>query len=137
MNMADGASVFSDVACELGEGPAYDPESGKLFWFDIVGKKLLEKKFPDGPTIVHDLPFMGSAIAVIDEGRQLVVAEGGIYVRDARSGALTLHTPLEADKPLNRSNDSRVHPSGSFWIGTMAKEEGPHAGAIYWFRKGE
>jgi sugar lactone lactonase YvrE len=136
--MAGGeTTVFSDVVCELGEGPSYDPGSGKLFWFDIVGRKLLEKKFPDGPTIGHDLPFMASAIATIDAERQLVVAEDGLYVREVRTGALTLHTALEADKPLNRANDSRVHPSGSFWIGTMAKDEGSPAGAIYWFFKGE
>lgn len=133
----EGASVFSDVVCELGEGPAYDPGSGKLFWFDIVGKKLLEKKFPDGPTIVHDLPFMAAAIATIDADRQLVAAEDGLYVRDARTGALKLHTTLEADMPANRANDSRAHPSGSFWIGTMPKDEGSPAGAIYWFFKGE
>jgi len=133
----ESASVFSELACELGEGPAYDPGSGKLFWFDIVGKKLLEKKFPDGPTTLHDLPFMASAIAAIDAERQLLVAEDGLYVRDARSGALTLHTALEADMPANRSNDARVHPSGSFWIGTMPKDEGAPAGAIYWFFKGE
>jgi sugar lactone lactonase YvrE len=134
---SEGASIFSDAVCELGEGPAYDPGSGKLFWFDIVARKLLEKAFPDGPTIVHDLPFMASAIATIDAGRQLLVAEDGLYVRDARTGALSLHTPLEADKPLNRSNDARVHPAGAFWIGTMARDEGPKAGAIYWFFKGE
>jgi sugar lactone lactonase YvrE len=138
MNMAaEGATIFSDVVCELGEGPAYDPAAGKLFWFDIVGKKLLEKKFPEGPTIVHDLPVMGSAIATIDAERQLLVAEDGLYVRDVKTGRLTLHTALEADNPLNRSNDARVHPSGSFWIGTMAKDEGSPAGAIYWFSKGE
>ena len=133
----DGASIFSDVVCELGEGPSYDPASGKLFWFDIVGKKLLEKKFADGPTIVHDLPFMASAIATIDAGRQLIAAEDGIYIRDVRTGALTLHTPLEAGNQLTRANDSRVHPCGAFWIGTMARDESPKAGAIYWFYKGE
>jgi sugar lactone lactonase YvrE len=135
--MTIGTSVFSDFVCELGEGPAYDDRAGKLFWFDIVGKKLLEKKFPDGPTIVHELPFMASAIAAIDEQRQLIVAEDGLYVRDAGTGELTLHTALEADRPANRSNDARVHPSGAFWIGTMPKDEGAPTGAIYWFRGGE
>ena len=65
--------VHSDVVCELGEGPSYDPESETLFWFDIVGKKLLERRDADGVTLVHDLPVMGSALAVIDAQRQLLV----------------------------------------------------------------
>ena len=73
----------------------------------------------------------------IDADRQLLVAENGLYVRDVKTGALTLHTPIEADNPATRSNDSRVHPSGAFWIGTMAQGEGATAGAIYWFCKGE
>ena len=137
MESEEGVSILCDVACELGEGPSYDPASGRLFWFDIAGKKLLERLFPDGPTVVHDLPFMASAIAFVDDDRQLVVAEDGIYVRDVRTGNLVLHTPLEADNPATRSNDSRVHPCGAFWIGTMAKDEGAVTGAIYWFYKGE
>ena len=133
----DGVSILCDIACELGEGPSYDPQSGKLFWFDIVGRKLLERPFPDGPTAVHDLPFMASAIAFSGGGTQLLVGETGIYRRNPRTGALTLHTALEADNPKTRSNDARVHPSGAFWIGTMAKDEGEAAGAIYWFREGE
>lgn len=130
-------SVLSDVVCQLGEGPSYDPVSGKLFWFDILGRKLLEKKLPDGATVVHDLPEMASAIALIDADRQLLVTESGLYVRDATSGRLSLHRPLEADNPAIRSNDSRVHPSGAFWIGTMGKNAESGAGAIYWYREGE
>jgi len=130
-------SIFCDIACQLGEGPSWDEASEKLFWFDIVGKKLLERPFGGGETTVHDLPFMASAIASIDGQRQMVVAETGLFVRDRKSGRLTLHTPLEADNALTRSNDSRVHPCGAFWIGTMPKDEGSKSGAIYWFFKGE
>jgi sugar lactone lactonase YvrE len=137
--MAQGTSptVFCDIACELGEGPSYDPATDTLFWFDILGRKLLERKFSGGETVVHYLPEMASAIATIDGGRQLLVTETGLYVRDRRTGALKLHTPLEADDPATRSNDSRTHPSGAFWIGTMGKGAEAGAGAIYWFRKGE
>lgn len=81
------ASIFSTEVCELGEGPCYDPDSGKLFWFDITCKRLLEKRYPDGADVAHDLPFMGSAIATIDGDRQLLVGEDGIYVREVRSSA--------------------------------------------------
>lgn len=133
----DGYTVLCDIGCTLGEGPSYDPASGRLFWFDIEGRRLLERAFPDGATVVHQLPFMASAIGFVDDRTQLVVAENGLHLRDAASGALTLHTPLEAGDETTRSNDSRVHPSGAFWIGTMSKREEKAAGSIYWFFKGE
>lgn len=132
----DGVSVFSDHICELGEGPSYDPATDALFWFDIVNGKLLEKPL-GGALKVHDLGLMASAIAIIDDARQLIATEKGLYIRDVASGKLTLHTPIEADNPLTRSNDSRVHPCGAFWVGTMGKDEEKGAGSIYWFFKGE
>lgn len=132
----DGASVFSDYICQLGEGPSYDPAKDALFWFDIVNGKLLEKPL-GGVLKVHDLGLMASAIAIIDDARQLIATEKGLFVRDVATGKLTLHTPIEADNPLTRSNDSRVHPCGALWTGTMGKDEEKGAGSIYWFFKGE
>lgn len=132
----DSVSIFSDHVCELGEGPSYDPATDTLFWFDIVNGRLLEKPLA-GALKVHDLGLMASAIAVIDDARQLIATEKGLYVRDVATGKLTLNTPIEADNPATRSNDSRVHPCGAFWVGTMGKDEGKGAGAIYWFFKGE
>ncbi|OBQ94696.1 SMP-30/gluconolactonase/LRE family protein [Mesorhizobium sp. AA23] len=132
----DSVSVFSDHICQLGEGPSYDPGTETLFWFDIVNGKLLEKPLA-GALKIHDLGVMASAIAVIDDARQLIATEIGLQVRDVATGKLTLHTPIEADNPLTRSNDSRVHPCGALWTGTMGKDEGKGAGAIYWFFKGE
>jgi len=132
-----GTKRIVDYACQLGEGPTYDPVSGKLYWFDIVGCKLLEKRMPDGDLVVHDLPFMASALAVIDPARQMLVTEHGLYIRDVATGKLTLHKAVEADNEITRSNDSRVHPGGALWFGTMAKDERTGAGAIYWYREGE
>ena len=130
-------SVFSDHVCHLGEGPSYDPATDTLFWFDIVNSQLLEKPFSGGALKVHELGQMASAIAIIDDQRQLIATETGLHVRDVATGRLTLHTAIEADNPLTRSNDSRVHPCGAFWVGTMGKGEEKGAGSIYWFFKGE
>ncbi|MGD9916223.1 MAG: SMP-30/gluconolactonase/LRE family protein [Rhizobiaceae bacterium] len=128
--------VLSDIACHLGEGPTYDPASQTLFWFDILGRKLWSRS-DAGEVSVTDLPEMTSALGVIDAGRQLLVTETGLHVRDVATGRITLHTPLEADNAGTRSNDSRVHPCGAFWIGTMGKHAEKQAGAIYWFSRGE
>jgi sugar lactone lactonase YvrE len=130
-------SVFSDHVCQLGEGPSYDPATDTLYWFDIVNGLLLEKRLSGGATTAHELGRMASAIAIIDDRRQLIAAETGLFVRDVASGKMTLHTPIEADNPVTRSNDSRVHPCGALWTGTMGKKEERGAGAIYWFFKGE
>jgi sugar lactone lactonase YvrE len=130
-------SVLCDIACELGEGPSYDPHSDTLWWFDIANAKLVEKPLSRDHVIFHSLPVMASVVARIDGERQLVAAEDGLYVRDVASGKLTLHVPLEADNPETRSNDGRVHPSGALWVGTMGKKHEKGVGAIYWYRAGE
>lgn len=135
--MSEAVKILSSVQCHLGEGPTYDPATETLWWFDIVEKKLLEQPLSGGDTIVHDLPFMASALAVIDGERQLLVSENGLHIRDRGSGLLTLYKELEAADPATRSNDARVHPCGAFWIGTMGKQAEREAGAIYWLFRGE
>ena len=136
--MADNqVEILSGVACELGEGPSYEPETDTLWWFDILGRKLFEHRFSDGVEIVHELPLLASAVAVVDERRQLLATETGLQLRDVANGRLELVAPIEADNPATRANDCRVHPSGAFWIGTMGKKAEKHAGAIYWYRAGE
>ncbi|MCB1417652.1 MAG: SMP-30/gluconolactonase/LRE family protein [Notoacmeibacter sp.] len=117
---------------ELGEGPHYDRKSDTAWWFDIVGRQLFEHRFTAGETVVHDLPRMGSVIARIDDNRQMLAMEDGIYQRTTADGALSLLVPLEADNPVTRSNDGRIHPSGRLWVGTMGKSAEREAGAIYW-----
>ncbi|QDC01859.1 SMP-30/gluconolactonase/LRE family protein [Mesorhizobium sp. 8] len=129
-------TALSDTVCELGEGPSYDPTSGSLYWFDIVNGLLVEHRY-DGETKTHPLGRMASAIAIVDGGRQLISAEDGLYLRDVATGKLTLHTPVEVDNHVTRSNDARVHPCGAFWISTMGKKAETGAGSIYWLFKGE
>lgn len=134
--MSTRVSIFSDHVCELGEGPTYDPATGTLHWFDIVAGRLLSQRAGGQPHI-QALGQMASALAVIDADRQLVATETGLHVRDAASGRMTLHTPVEAGDPSTRSNDARVHPCGAFWVGTMGKGAEPGAGSIWWFFRGE
>jgi sugar lactone lactonase YvrE len=123
--------ILDDMRCELGEGPAYEPATDTLWWFDIVGRKLLERKLSGGPAAVHDLPVMASAVAFDAAGRQYLATERGIERRDRATGALALLTPIETDDPRTRSNDARVHASGAFWVGTMGRKGTDATGAIY------
>lgn len=130
-------SILCDIACELGEGPSYDRHTDTLWWFDIAGRRLLEWRFGEAAARVHELPFMASVLARIDDAHQLIASEHGLHIREIATGALTLHQPIEADNPATRSNDGRVHPSGALWVGTMSKKHEHGAGAIYWYFRGE
>lgn len=136
------AEIFVPAAlnaplCKLGEGPVYDPHTDTAWWFDILQSKLCEYQFQNGVSRQHDLPFAASALARVDEYRQLLFTERGLYLRDVATGDLSLHCEVEADNRLTRSNDARVHPSGAFWLGTMGWQAEQGAGAIYWYFKGE
>lgn len=128
--------ILDNTKCELGEGPIYDPTSNTLFWFDIIGKRMFSRSYSEAAnTHEYALPFMTSCMARIDAERQILATEKGLYFRDLKTSKLTHYLDLEADNPKTRSNDGRVHPSGSLWLGTMNKEAEKHAGSIYIIRK--
>ncbi len=130
-------SVLHAERCHLGEGPTYDPLTDIAWWFDIREGLLFEATLSSGEVRRHVLGKMASALGRIDAARQLIVAEDGLYIRDVTNGALSLYLSLEADNPATRSNDSRVHPSGTFWIGTMGRKAERELGAIYALHRGE
>ena len=130
-------AVLCSERCHLGEGPTYDAATDTAWWFDIVERRLFEARLDTGQTTIHSLDVMGSALGQIDAHRQLLVADDGLYIRDAVDGRLALFRPLEADNAATRSNDARVHPSGTFWIGTMGRQAERGLGAIYALHRGE
>lgn len=137
MSSTSSWAIFDPTPCQLGEGPTYDTRTDTALFFDIAGQKLIEKNVESATSRVHELPFMASALAVVDGHRQLLATQSGIFVREVKSGALSLIHPLEADNAVTRSNDSRVHPCGAMWIGTMGKAAEKEAGAIYHFYRGK
>ncbi len=129
-------TVLDPTQMLLGEGPSFDPITNSLCWLNILGKELHELDTASGKKTVHALPFMASVVARIDEKRQLLASDEGLFIRDRATGDLFLHSDFEPGKPGNRSNDGRVHQSGALWIGTMGKKAENGAGAIYHVAKG-
>ncbi|MCK0207363.1 SMP-30/gluconolactonase/LRE family protein [Starkeya koreensis] len=129
-------TVLCDERCHLGEGPAYDAASDTAWWFDIIERRLFEARLGTGEIVVHALPLMASALATVDDGRQMLATEQGLMLRDIATGALEMLAPVEAATPATRSNDARVHPSGTFWFSTMGRQAEPGAGTIYAYRAG-
>lgn len=136
LNGAPEGSALCADRCHLGEGPTYDAVTDTAWWFDIVESRLFEANLSRGTIDVHALPFMASALAYVDDGRQLLSTDIGLVLRDIATGHLETFVPIDANNGTTRSNDARVHPSGSFWISTMGRHAERDAGTISVFHNG-
>lgn len=127
--------VFSETRCALGEGPLWHPERKQLFWFDILGKRLLTVE--GGKERHWQFDEHVSAAGWIDAETLLMASETGLWRFDIGTGNRELVIALETDNAITRSNDGRADARGGFWIGTMGKQAEKHAGAIYRYYRGE
>lgn len=129
--------ILDDRVCELGEGLLWHPLRKQLFWFDILGNRMLSQS-PAGP---QEWQFAErvSAAGWISDSELLIASETGLFRFDLVSGTREGVAEVEADNPRTRSNDGRADRQGGFWFGTMGKGGGndPDAGAIYRYHRGE
>lgn len=130
-------SILSDISCHLGEGPSFEPTTGILWWFDILGKTMHGLQMSKGRAFEIALPVMASARFRIDDDRDLILSERGFHVRYHASGVMSLAITVEDDISGTRSNDARAHPCGAVWFGTMGKQAEEGAGSIYHLFKGQ
>jgi sugar lactone lactonase YvrE len=126
--------IHDDRRCELGEGPLWHPQRAQLYWFDILGKRLLTRG-ADGPQEWH-FAQMVSAAGWISRKEILIASESALFRFNLDTGNRHEVVPLEADNALTRSNDGRADPYGGFWIGTMGKKAQKGAGSIWRYYRG-
>jgi sugar lactone lactonase YvrE len=133
------AELFVDCRRELCEGPFWHPLLHRLFWFDILGKELLSAT--EHGLMVDSFSFDDNpaAAGVIDADSLAIATVPALIKLNLKTNARSTIVPIEADKPGNRTNDSRVNPAGGFWIGTMSKRGGNDigAGSVYQYRAGK
>lgn len=135
--MTQTAELLIDSKCALGEGPFWHPDRQQLFFFDINNQKLfaasatgdIEGSWSFGENV--------AAAAIIDADNLALVTETGLKRFNLQTSEQSLIVPIEADNAATRGNDSRVHPSGAFWIGTMPKTEDAPGGTLYHYRAGK
>lgn len=135
--MTDTARLLIDCKSSLGEGPFWHPARQQLFWFDINNQQLFAANAAGVVQGQWRFDEIVAAAAIIDSDTLAVATETGLKRFDLNTNETVHLIDIEADVPENRTNDSRVHPSGAFWIGTMVKDEGPKNGAVYHYRAGE
>jgi sugar lactone lactonase YvrE len=126
-----GIRIADSTEHSLGEGALWDQENQRLFYIDIIGKKLFEY-YPDSEKkITHEMPSMIGTVVVKNENEVLVALEDGIYTYNLHSKALDfLVCPPENDS-TQRFNDGKCDPAGRFWVGTMSLVGGKETSHLF------
>jgi len=127
------------VRCEwntrllLGEGPVWDERTQSLYFVDILGHALLIYR---GERERNTALISGglSAVTPMESSHKLLCATAnGLTCFDPTTQVQTFLSPIEEDRPANRTNDGKCDAAGRFWIGTMDRSEMAFTGALYRF----
>lgn len=129
--MMNDVEVFYESKDLVGEGPAWNPETGKLYWVDISGKRIhvfdpVTKK--DDPIPAEDLV---AAIA-FDKSGNIIAALSNRLVRiNPETKVSSPLLTIDSIPPNTRINDGKCDAAGRFWLGTMDLAEKEKTGCLY------
>lgn len=104
---------------ELGEGPLWDAEAGRVLWVDITGHALLSTDPETGQTDIRPTPGPPSALTRSTRGLAVGMGQEMVLAKD-----FSVLARLPADSP-GRMNDGKTDAQGRFWIGTANADERP------------
>jgi sugar lactone lactonase YvrE len=113
---------------KLAEGPRWDAARRRLLWVDIEGCQL--HVFEGGADRAIGVGAMIGAVAPASDGSVLLALSDRLALLDLTDESLQTLVRLPHGPGL-RSNDGACDAAGRFWIGTMALDETPRAGALY------
>lgn len=112
---------------ELGEGPTWDPVTGRLIWVDILSSRIHTYDPSSGRrTVVVTEQHVGAAKPRAGGGLVVNLRDGiGLYDPEGTFSWLARH-PV----PGRRGNDAAVAPDGALWAGTMRYDEREAGGSL-------
>jgi sugar lactone lactonase YvrE len=126
----DDVRCVVEAADRLGEGPVWQPIEGRLYWFDIKGRRLEWLAPESGETGRINLPMRASAAAARASGGVFAATEAGLAVLDPTQGRVEVVQPLALEAGF-RTNDGKIDPAGDFWWSIMDDDGGKRPGAVF------
>lgn len=108
---------------EVGEGPVWDPASGRLLWVDILRNRVHASTLDGTRTTINTEPHCVTAVVPTpDPDTWAVVTSKGFGLLWA-DGRLEVHASVSLPAGA-RMNDGKCAPDGSFWAGSMVEGAG-------------
>jgi sugar lactone lactonase YvrE len=113
----------------IGEGPVFDPRTGRLCWVDIAAGLLHESALTSGEQVVTPTGTLLGAVAPRADrsGFAVAVAEGLGFLE---AGVLTVADPV-LPEPWRRMNDAKCDSSGRLWAGSTHVDFLPGHGVLH------
>ncbi|RSU48602.1 SMP-30/gluconolactonase/LRE family protein [Sphingomonas sp. S-NIH.Pt15_0812] len=124
------------LGATLGEGPVWDARDAALWFVDIKQHRVHRFDPAGGETRSFDAPGQVGWVLPAADGGFLAGLQTGLHRFDPKSGAFTLLTAVEPDRPGNRLNDATVAADGAVWFGSMDDGETDVTGQVYRFHAG-
>ncbi|AKJ13394.1 calcium-binding protein [Streptomyces incarnatus] len=125
--MSAGYEVAVRAEAELGEGPTWDPATGRLIWLDILGMRVHTYDPATGRRTVRTTEQHVGAAKPRAGGGLVLNLRDGVGLLDPDDTFRWLHHEPVAGR---RANDAAVAPEGSLWAGTMRYDEAPGGGTL-------
>jgi sugar lactone lactonase YvrE len=114
----------------LGEGPRWDAATGRLLWVDIEAGALHLFDPARGEDRKILLGNRVGAAAPVQGGGVLVALADRLAVVDLDDESIRSLVEIPHDEGM-RLNEGVCDPAGRFWVGSMALDYAPGAGALY------
>jgi sugar lactone lactonase YvrE len=125
-----GLELVVEARADLGEGPLWEGQAGRLLWVDMT-RHLLHSYSPETRTdSAVDLGLTLGSIVPDGRGGLVVAGEGGLFALGDDSQLRKL-LALGEQLPGYFLNDSCCDPTGSLWVGVTTTAEVPGAGSFY------
>ncbi|TWD27458.1 sugar lactone lactonase YvrE [Streptomyces sp. T12] len=125
MTLAFDVAVRAEA--ELGEGPTWDPATGRLLWIDILSSRLHTYDPATGRRTVRRTEQHVGAVKPRAGGGLVLNLRDGIGLLDPDGSFCWLH---REPVPGRRGNDAAVAPDGSLFAGTMRYDEATGGGIL-------
>lgn len=118
-------------AAVLGEGPWWDAANRRLWWVDILGRKVHRSNLGgQNHTAWTTDEHVGFAVPCVD-GATVLGLRSGLARLDPISGRTTRGPAVDAQRSDHRINDGKTDRRGRLWFGTMHDEETDPTSALY------
>lgn len=117
--------------CSVGEGPLWDVPTQRLFWIDILEKRVHRLDPATGETRRWDVPKIIGSMAIGQDGNAIVALADGVYRLDLAGGECRL---LATSPDLNEQvqlADGKVDRRGRFIVGSSDRGMKEARGKLY------